>query len=123
MRLLCPVRQNGSYLAYSSCSSVNSNRRIPGSPGDGKDRREASILHNNSEFSQVPAHQVWNYVLDPTLFMTLRQGKTIGPACVPGIFTNSQIGAWYSEEGVDLLPRSPGAPPPTPLPMNHQSNP
>ncbi|MDC0935059.1 type IV secretion system DNA-binding domain-containing protein [Pirellulales bacterium] len=59
--------------------------------------------------------QLWNYAVDPTLFMTLRQGKAIGPGCVPGVFTNSQIGAWYSEEGVDLPPRPPASPPP-PLP-------
>jgi hypothetical protein len=57
----------------------------------------------------------WTPTLDPTQFHNLRQGVTIGPNCIPGIFLNSQWGAWYSDEGVDL-PEIPAQPADRPIP-------
>ena len=48
----------------------------------------------------------WTATLDPTQFHMLRHGKKVGPNCIPGIFANSQIGAWYSDDGVDLPPQT-----------------
>ena len=54
-------------------------------------------------------------------FQTLGHGKQIGPTCIPGIFSNTQIGAWYSEEGFPLTPPLDGVPALQPVPDRWQT--
>jgi len=63
----------------------------------------------------------WAYALDPTQFQTLRQGRKIGPDCLPGVFFNSELGAWYSDEGVDLVEPVRGAAAVAPIPDRWQT--
>jgi hypothetical protein len=63
----------------------------------------------------------WSPTLDPSQFHTLRHGKKIGPHCIPGIFLNSSLGAWYSDEGVDLPPPLDGVPAHVPVPDDWQT--
>lgn len=62
----------------------------------------------------------WTPVLDPAQFHTLRQGKIIGPHCVPGIYLNSQLGAWYSAEGVTIAQPLASVPAHVPIPDHWQ---
>lgn len=52
----------------------------------------------------------WSPTLEPTHFMTLSQGNHVHPGCVPGVFANSQWGAWVSEEGVEFPADCAGVP-------------
>lgn len=63
----------------------------------------------------------WTYTLEPAQFQTLRQGRKIGPDCVPGVFCNSDLGAWYSDLGVDIPERIPAAAALEPIPDHWQT--
>ena len=48
------------------------------------------------------ANGLWSPAVDPTYFLQLGQGRPIDPSHIPGIFSNSSLGSWFSEDGVKL---------------------
>ena len=58
----------------------------------------------------------WTSILDPAQFHMLRHGKVIGPNCVPGIYLNTQFGAWYSAAGLTIAEPLESVPAHVPIP-------